>query len=80
MALAVMGNRTSVQIECPQIIEGRPPGLTTKYEELGTDQRHGMVVTAAGSRTFDHDAGPLARYWGTRSTDQLKSISTSKDV
>ena len=57
-----MGNRTSVQIEGPHIIEGRPADLTTKDEELGTDQRHGMVVTTARSGAIGHDAGPLSRY------------------
>jgi hypothetical protein len=75
-----MGNRTSVQIERPHIIEGRPADLTAKDEELGTDQRHGMVATTAGPRTIGHDAGPLVRYWSTRSSDQLESISTSKDM
>jgi len=75
-----MGNRTSVQIEGPHIIKGRPANLTTKDEELGTDQRHGMVVTTAGSRAVGHDAGPLVRYWSKRSFDQLESISTSKDM
>jgi hypothetical protein len=72
-----MGNRTSDQIEGPHIIEGRPADLTSKDEELGTDQRHGMVGTTAGSRTIDHDAGPHVRYWST-SPDQLESFSTSK--
>jgi hypothetical protein len=75
-----MDNRTSVQIERPHIIEVRPADLTTEYEDLGTDQRHGMVVTTAGSRAIDHDAGPLVRYWSTRSSDQPVSISTSKDM
>jgi len=50
MARSSDGHRTSVQIECPHIIEGRPADLTTKDEELGTDQRHGMVATTAVSR------------------------------
>jgi hypothetical protein len=54
-----MGNRTNVQIERPHIVEGHFADLTTKDEELGTDQRHGMVAATAGSRTVDHDAGPL---------------------
>ena len=70
-----MGNHTSAQIERPHIIESRPANLTTKDEKLGTDQRHGMVATTAGTRTIDHDAGPLMRYWRS---DQLESISTSK--
>ena len=53
------GNRTSVQIQRPHIIDGRLANLTTEDEELGTDQRHGMVAATAGSKTIDHDAGPL---------------------
>jgi hypothetical protein len=75
-----MGHRTSVQIERPHIIEGRFADLTSKDEELGTSQRHGMVGTTAGSWSIDRDAGPLMRYWSTRSSDQLESISTSKDM
>jgi hypothetical protein len=75
-----MDKRTSVQIECPHIIKGRPTDLTTKDEELRTDQRHGMIATTTGSRTIDHDAGPLARYWSKRSSDKLELISTLKDM
>ena len=75
-----MGNRTSVQIERPHIIESRLADLTTKDEELGTDRRHGMVVATAGTRTIDHDVGPLVRYWSRRNSDQLESVSTSKDM
>jgi hypothetical protein len=69
-----MGNRTGVQIQCPHIIENLPADLTTADEELGTDHRHGMEVTTAGSWTVDHDAGPLLRYWSTRNSDQLESV------
>jgi hypothetical protein len=75
-----MNNRTSVQIECPNVIENISVGLTTKDKELGTDRCHGMVVTTAGSGTVGHDAGPLSRYWSTRHSDELESISTSKDM
>jgi hypothetical protein len=57
-----------------------PADFTTEGEELETDSLHGMIATTAGSRTIDHDAGPLARYWSRRSSDKLESISTSKDM
>jgi hypothetical protein len=79
-----MGNRTRVQIECPHVIEVKEDILvdlpTTKDKELGSDYCHGMVVTAAGSGTTGHDAGPLSRYWSTSHSDQLESILTSKDM
>ena len=34
-------------------------GPATEDEELGTDQRHGMVESSAGPTTIDRDAGPL---------------------
>jgi hypothetical protein len=54
-----MDNRTRVQIECPQIIQALPVGLTAEDEELGTNHRHGMTATGDGS--IDHDTGPLSR-------------------
>ena len=60
------GERTIVQIECPHIIENLPTDLTTEDEELRTDHVCGMVVTAIGPRTIDHDAGPLSRYWSAK--------------
>ena len=56
------GKRTTIQIQRPDIIEIPLGGLATEDKELGTDQRHGMVVTTAGPGTTDHDAGPLSRY------------------
>ena len=48
-------------------------GPATEDKELGTNQRHGMVVTTAGPGTMDRDAGPLSRYWNGRSSDQLEA-------
>ena len=66
-----MDNHTRVQIECPYIIKNLPAEVTTEDEELGTDHRRGVVVTPGGSRTIDHDAGPLSRYWSARNSNQL---------
>ena len=55
-----MGKRTRIQIDCPQIIENILVGLTTEDEELGAGHGHGMVRTTTGSRTIDHDTGPLS--------------------
>ena len=59
---AILGRRTTVQIECPHIIENTLVGPTTEDEELGTDHSHGMVRTAVGPITIDHNvnAGPLS--------------------
>jgi hypothetical protein len=53
-------------------------GPSTEDEELGTDQRHGMVETTAGPGTIDHDAGPLSRHWNARNSDQLERVLTYK--
>jgi hypothetical protein len=71
------GKRTTIQIQCPDIIETRLGGPATEDEELGTDQRHGMEVTTAGPGAIDHDAGPLSRYWNTRNSDWLERALTS---
>jgi len=71
--------RTTIQIECPHIIKTLLVNLATEDEEIGTNQSHGMVITTAGPRTIDHDAGPLSRYWNARSSDQLERVLTSKD-
>jgi hypothetical protein len=73
-----MGKRTSVQVECPHIIQELPVDLTTKDEELGTDHRHGMAVTTDGPRTIGHDAGPLSRYWSARNSNQLEPVLKSE--
>jgi hypothetical protein len=49
-------------------------GPATEDEELGTNQRHGMVVTTAGPGTIDHDAGPFR---DTRTQETLVSWSGS---
>jgi hypothetical protein len=61
-----MGDRTRVQIECPNIIEEFPVDLTTKDKELGTDHGCGMVVTTARSGTIDCNSGPLSQYWSAK--------------
>ena len=74
----VMGKRTTIQIKCPHIIK-IPVSVTvpaTEDEELGTDQRRGVVATTAGLGTIDHDAGPLSRYWNGRNYDQLERVLT----
>ena len=70
--------RTTIQIQCPDIIEIRGPlqAPATEDKELGTDQRHGMQVTTAGPGTTDRDAGPLSRYWNARNSDQLEQVLT----
>ena len=77
---AAIGKRTTIQIECPHIIENTLVGPTTEDEELGTDYGRSMVRTAVGPRTIDHDAGPLSRYYSTRSSDQVESALTSNDM
>jgi hypothetical protein len=57
-----MGKRTSVQVECPHIIQELPIDLTTKDKELGTDHRDRMAITTGGPGTINQDAGPLPRY------------------
>ena len=57
-----VAKRTRIQIQCPDIIETPLGGPATEDEELGTDQRHGMVVTTGGPGTIDHDARPFPRY------------------
>jgi hypothetical protein len=63
---AAIGKRTTVQIECPHIIEELLAILTTEDEELGTDHGYGIVTTTAWSGTIDHYAGPLSRYWSAK--------------
>ena len=60
------GQRTIIQIECPDIIKIRLWGHAAEDEDLGTDQRHGVVVATAGPGTIDHYAGPLTGYWNAR--------------
>ena len=55
-----IGKRTTVQIECPHIIDGLPASLTTEDEQLGTDHGYGIVVTTTWSGTIDHNAGPFS--------------------
>ena len=62
MAQGSVGQSTMIQIQCPNII-AIPPALdghATEDEELGIDQRHGMIVTTLGLDTIDHDASPLS--------------------
>jgi hypothetical protein len=63
---AAIGKRTTVQIECPHIIETISADPTTEDEELGTDHGCGIVTTTARSGTIDHYAGPLSRYWSAK--------------
>ena len=58
--------RTTVQIECPHIIDDLPANMTTEDEELGTDYGCGLVATSGQSRTIDHNAGPHSRYWSAK--------------
>ena len=55
-----MGERTSVQVKCPHIIQKLPVYLTTEDEELGSNHRHRMAVTTDGPGAIDRDAGPLS--------------------
>ena len=55
-----MGERTSVQVECPHIVQKLPVDLTTEDEESRTNHRHRMAITTDGPGTIDHDAGPLS--------------------
>lgn len=77
---AAIGKHTTIQIECPHIIENTLVGPTTEDEELRTDHGRGMIRTTIRSRTINHDTGPLSRYWSTRSSDQLDSALISKDM
>jgi hypothetical protein len=61
-----MGKRTTVQIECPHIVDSLPANPTTEDEELGTDHGDGWVVTIIRPRTIEHNAGPLSRYWNAK--------------
>jgi len=74
MAQGSLGESTIIQIQCPNIIRIRRvlDGPATEDEDLGTDQRHGMVATTVGLGTVDHDASPLSRYWNGRGPDQLE--------
>ena len=74
MAQGSEGQSTIIQIQCPNIIKicQALDGQATEDEELGIDQRHGMVATTAGLGTIDHDANPLSRFWNRRSPDQLE--------
>jgi hypothetical protein len=64
---AAIGKRTTVQIDCPHIIEQDLLAiLTTEDEELGTDHGCGMIVTTAPPGTIDNYAGPLSRYWSAK--------------
>jgi len=58
MAQGREGKRTAIQIQCPDIIK-IPGGPAAEDKELGTDQRHGMIVTTAGPGTINHDGSPL---------------------
>jgi hypothetical protein len=58
---AAIGKRTTVQIECPHIIQQDPLViLTTENEELRTGHGCGIVTTTAWSGTIYHNAGPLS--------------------
>jgi hypothetical protein len=63
---AATGNRTSVQIKCPHIIDGLPINVTTEDEELGTDHGCGWALKTIGPRTIDYNVGPLSRYWSAK--------------
>ena len=56
----VIGKRTTVQIERPNIIDGFPANHTTEDEELGTDHGCGMAVTTAWRGIIDYNADPLS--------------------
>ncbi len=66
------GKRTTIQIECPDIIKKPITDPATEDEEIGTNQSHGMEITTAWPGTIDHDTGPLSRYWNARSSGQLE--------
>ena len=51
---------TTNQVEYPDIIEIHPVDLATKDDELRTDQRHSMVVSATWAGAIEHDAIPLS--------------------
>ena len=55
-----MGERTSVQVKCPHIVQKLPVDLTTEDEELESNHRHRMTVTTDGAGAIDRDAGPLS--------------------
>ena len=71
--------RTTVQIQCPDIISRTPPTIgATEDEEVGTNQSQGMEATAAGPGTLDDDAGPLSRCWNARRSDQLARLDIKR--
>ncbi len=72
------GKRTTIQIQCPDIIIIPLTIVATEDEEIGTSQSHGMEVTTAGPGTIDDDAGPLPRYWNARSSDQLAGLNIKR--
>jgi hypothetical protein len=76
MVRETRGKHTTIQIHRPGIVKTPIGGVATEDEELGTDQRHGMVASSAGPRTIDHDAGPLLRFWDTRNSDRLERVLT----
>ena len=55
-----MGERTSVQVKCPHIVQKLLVDLTTEDEEFGSNHRHRMAITTDGPGTIDRDAGPLS--------------------
>jgi len=61
-----MGQRTTIQIECPHIIGGLIANPTTEDEELGTDHGCGIGVMTPEPWSIDHDAGPLSRHWSAK--------------
>jgi hypothetical protein len=76
MAQGSEGQSTIIQIQCPDIIKifQALDGPATEDEELGIDQRHGMIETTLRTTGtgIDLDASPLSRYWNGRSSDQLE--------
>ena len=55
-----MGERTSVQVKCPHVIQKLPVDLTTEDEKLRSNNRHRMAVTTDRPGTNDNDASPLS--------------------
>ena len=80
MAQESESKRTPIQIQCPYIIKKPVVGPASNDEELGTDQRHGMIVTTARPGTIDHNTGPLSRYWKAINSDQREQVLTIKKV
>jgi hypothetical protein len=52
--------RTSIQIECPQIIEEFASNLPTKDKEACANHRGGMAISSNGSTAGCRDLCPLA--------------------